>query len=259
MFGEKLWLLENLFFIPIASQGIFTRDELNILFSNLSDLIKLHVLLYKGLKKLKPLLQNKRNRIDWLAIGQAIEALFSRLAPQMERDLALFCSNFIPANELLKSKAKSSKFSILMSVAESTSRLNKLKLTDLLASPFQRIMRYPLLVTEIYNTFGPLSESSNSKFAKKEAEARVAFDSALRVIKNIVQGVNQRKSKYEFLSWFKSKISPFYAKSGELTLESLELKAEGQVTWRFNKEKSFPGYLLILPDLLLILKLKKLQ
>ena len=62
-------------------------------------------------------------------------------------------------------------------------------------------MRYPLLLAEIRNTFDSLIETSNGKFAKKEAEARAEFDSALTVIKAMVHGVNRRKSEFEFLTW----------------------------------------------------------
>lgn len=255
-FGKKLLLLHDLFYVQIVrSPGLLTKDEINTLFSNHLQLMDLHSKLYGQLREqLRPCLRAKRSKVDWKYVANTIELIFTELGPSLKEEVAVFCSNVLPANELLKAKTKSSKlFSILLTEAESAGALNKLKLTDLLAAPFQRIMRYPLLVNEIFSTFDSLVDSSNGKFARKEAEARTAFDSALTVIKAIVHGVNRRKSEFEFLSWFKTKVTPFYPKYADLTIDSLRLVAEGQVTWRFNREKSFSGHLLLLPDLLLIL------
>lgn len=207
-FGKKLLLLHDLFYVQIVrSPGLLTKDEMNILFSNHLQLMDLHRKLYGQLRKrLKPCLDVKRAKIDWKCVANLIEEIFTEIGPDLEEQVALYCSNFVASNKLLKSKTRTSKlFSLLLVEAESAGPLKKLKFSDLLAAPVQRIMRYPLLVAEIRSTFdSQLVDSSDEEFGKKEDEAKSAFDSALTVIRAIVDGVNRRKSEFEFISWFKS-------------------------------------------------------
>ena len=272
-FGNKLHLLDIRFYEPIVraanlvTKNLLTKEEIASIFSNHRQLIDIHVSFYKQLKdKIKPILMSKRSKIDWKHVGEQLREIFLSIGKQLEEEVAYFCANATAAQELLRAKSKSYKFNSFLAEAESTPDLERLKFKDLLAAPIQRIMRYPLLVNEVLNTFPTPSQMmvvdpidsgktdvNKQQLLVRELEGRESIESALVVIKCIVQGVNRRKTEFEFLSWFRQKIAPFYPKAGSLTLDSIRLLHEGSVNWKISRPTAVTSYLLLLKDLLLIL------
>lgn len=262
-FGAKLRLLHYRFYEQMVNTKLVPKEEISTLFGNHHELYILHNLVYFNLKKsIKPLLKMKRGNIDWKMVGFHVQKIFGELGPRLEEQVAIYCSNSTAAHELLKSKMKTQKFALFLAAAENTPELERLKFTDLLAAPVQRITRYPLLVNEVLNTFStnlstdPIesgkAESKKDKFIQREQEGRQAFETALLTIKSLVSGVNRKKTEFEFLSWFKQKVQPFYPRANQLTAGSIKVLYENEVQWMINK-RHFKGVLLLLQDLILIL------
>lgn len=201
-FGKKLILLNDLFYVPIIRfTNTLTEDEVKKIFSNHLQLIKLHIELYNCLRKqVKPSLRIRSDKIDWKLIANSFESIFLSLGPEIKENFSLFCSNFISASELLKVKMKRKEmFAGILADAECSADLEKYKLTDLLVAPIQRIMRYPLLLAEICNTFDLINEWSSVDFIEKETKAKSTFDSVVKIIKDIVNEVNESEPKLQFI------------------------------------------------------------
>lgn len=250
---------------------IVSKEEIATLFGNHHELLILHNLIdFKLRNEIEPLLKMKRGSIDWKTVGNRLREIFRdrkceqkiEIGVRLEEQVAIYCSNKAAADELLKAKMKTQKFALFLAAAENTPELDRLKFNDLLAAPFQRITRYPLLIGEVLGTFAmPLSsdpiesgksDSKKDKFLQREQEGRIAFESALSLIKNIVSGVNRKKTEFEFLAWFKQKVSPFYSRANQLTTSSIKVLYENEVQWMINK-RHFKGVLLLLRDLILVL------
>lgn len=142
---ERLRCLDELFYRPIKAGGLMTHEQLRMVFSCHRTLYKIHRQIYRIL------LSANYNLCSEPLIGSALLEIFEgNLKKRLERASCSFCSaqatNIELLNKLTRRETKVGEF-----IAHVTSQqmVGRLGIKDLLASCFQRLTKYPLLLENL--------------------------------------------------------------------------------------------------------------
>lgn len=142
---ERLRYLDELFYRPLKTGGFLTNEQLRQVFSCHRTLYKVHRLIYRIL------LSANYNLCSEPLVGSALLEIFEgELKKRLERAACSFCSAQATNVELLnKLTRRESKVGDFLAQITSQRMVGRLGIKDLLASCFQRLTKYPLLLENL--------------------------------------------------------------------------------------------------------------
>jgi len=184
---EKLKQLNDLLYKPIKAENLISPDQLKMVFSCHKTLFKIHRQIYKKLLAAQvnyseqP--QHQQHPLQEPLVGKALIEIFEgELGKSLEKAASLFCAcqstNAELLNRITRKDTKSGEF--LAQVANQQ-MLGRLGIKDLLASCFQRLTKYPLLLdnllkaTPIINPVPGSSQNPAMMHSKSLSEGSIAL------------------------------------------------------------------------------------
>lgn len=145
---ERLKHLNDLLYKPIKAEGLVPVDQLKMVFSCHKTLFKIHRQIYKILSAAQ---QNTSECHQEPLVGKALVEIFEgELGKRLERAASTFCACQSTNTELLnKFTRKDTKAGEFLAQVANQQMLGRLGIKDLLASCFQRLTKYPLLLDNL--------------------------------------------------------------------------------------------------------------
>ncbi|KAM3601444.1 uncharacterized protein V6R79_013030 [Siganus canaliculatus] len=248
---RKLKVLDCVFYQRLNRDGILPPEDIKHIFTNLEEIIQLHVSLTEQMAAIK-------KRSETSVVGQIADDLLAWFSGEEEekikRAVGTFCSNQPSALELIKSRQKKDqKFTLFMREAERNRLCHRWRLKDIIPVEMLRVTKYPLLMENI------------AKYTEDEEE-REKVKSVAECCKNILSHVNQavkeaqnkqRLEEYQRrldISSLKQSENPMILELKNLDLTKRKMVHEGPLSWKVNKEKRIELYALLLEDILVLLQ-----
>ncbi|XP_064160791.1 pleckstrin homology domain-containing family G member 5-like isoform X2 [Anguilla rostrata] len=264
---KRLRVITDLFLcglLNLQDSGLLTEVEPSRLFSNIQEVVRLHTALWAQV--MLPALEKARESralLDPAHLHEGFQTIGSRFQPYihycMEEESCLeYTRNLLKENEL---------FRIYVTWAETHKQCNRLKLTDMLAKPHQRLTKYPLLLKSVLKkTDEPATReavsgmvglvegfinSVNSQMRQRQERQKLAATSSRIESYEAVEGGSEEVEK--ILREF-SRIDLTAPMMGITPEETRELHLEGALRMKEGKESRMDVYCFLFTDLLLITK-----
>ncbi|NXG54135.1 ARHGC factor, partial [Hemiprocne comata] len=248
---RTLKVLHNVFYQRVTREGILNSSDKRKIFSNLEDILGLHVALNDQMKAVR-----KRNETS--VIGQIGEDLLSWFSGPAEEKLkhatATFCSNQPFALEVIKSRQKKdSRFQTFVQDAESNPLCRRLQLKDIIPKEMQRLTKYPLLLDNI---------AKYTELPEEKEKVKQAADHCRQILNHVNQAVKESENKQHLedyqrrldLSYLKQSEDPMMDEFRNLDLTKRKMLHEGPLIWKVNRDKTIDLYTLLLEDILVLLQ-----
>ncbi|KFV15013.1 Rho guanine nucleotide exchange factor 12, partial [Pterocles gutturalis] len=248
---RTLKVLHNVFYQRVTREGILNSSDKRKIFSNLEDILGLHVALNDQMKAVR-----KRNETS--VIGQIGEDLLSWFSGPAEEKLkhatATFCSNQPFALEVIKSRQKKdSRFQTFVQDAESNPLCRRLQLKDIIPTEMQRLTKYPLLLENI---------AKYTELPEEKEKVKKAADHCRQILNHVNQAVKESENKQHLedyqrrldLSYLKQSEDPMMDEFRNLDLTKRKMLHEGPLIWKVNRDKTIDLYTLLLEDILVLLQ-----
>ncbi|KFO82751.1 Rho guanine nucleotide exchange factor 12, partial [Cuculus canorus] len=248
---RTLKVLHNVFYQRVTREGILNSSDKRKIFSNLEDILGLHVALNDQMKTVR-----KRNETS--VIGQIGEDLLSWFSGPAEEKLkhatATFCSNQPFALEVIKSRQKKdSRFQTFVQDAESNPLCRRLQLKDIIPKEMQRLTKYPLLLDNI---------AKYTELPEEKEKVKKAADHCRQILNHVNQAVKESENKQHLedyqrrldLSYLKQSEDPMMDEFRNLDLTKRKMLHEGPLIWKVNRDKTIDLYTLLLEDILVLLQ-----
>ncbi|KAM3923375.1 rho guanine nucleotide exchange factor 12 isoform 2-T2 [Leptodactylus fuscus] len=248
---RTLNVLNQVFHQRVIRESLLTPAETRSVFSNLEEILELHVGLKEQMKAVKKRYENSVIK----QIGDDVLSWFC--GPEEEKlkqAVATFCSNQPFALEMIKSRQKKDiKFLTFVQDAESNPLCRRLQLKDIIPTEMQRLTKYPLLLDNI---------AKYSDQPEEKLKVKNAADHCRRILNHVNQAVREAENKQR-LEDYQRRLDLSYLKPGEypmidelrnLDLTKRKMVHEGPLAWKVNRDKIIDLYTLLLEDILVLLQ-----
>ncbi|XP_071625326.1 rho guanine nucleotide exchange factor 12 isoform X2 [Heliangelus exortis] len=248
---RTLKVLHNVFYQRVTREGILNSSDKRKIFSNLEDILGLHVALNDQMKAVR-----KRNETSVIGeIGEDLLSWFSGPAEEkLKHATATFCSNQPFALEVIKSRQKKdSRFQTFVQDAESNPLCRRLQLKDIIPKEMQRLTKYPLLLDNI---------AKYTELPEEKEKVKQAADHCRQILNHVNQAVKESENKQHLedyqrrldLSYLKQSEDPMMDEFRNLDLTKRKMLHEGPLIWKVNRDKTIDLYTLLLEDILVLLQ-----
>ncbi|XP_037697673.1 rho guanine nucleotide exchange factor 12 isoform X2 [Choloepus didactylus] len=248
---RTLKVLDQVFYQRVSREGILSPLELRKIFSNLEDILQLHIGLNEQMKAVRK--RNETSVIDH--IGEDLLTWFSGAGEEkLKYAAATFCSNQPFALEMIKSRQKKdSRFQTFVQDAESNPLCRRLQLKDIIPTQMQRLTKYPLLLDNI---------AKYTEWPVEREKVKKAADHCRQILNYVNQAVKEAENKQRLedyqrrLDTSNLKLSeyPNVEELRNLDLTKRKMIHEGPLVWKVNRDKSIDLYTLLLEDILVLLQ-----
>ncbi|XP_076968766.1 rho guanine nucleotide exchange factor 12 isoform X2 [Tamandua tetradactyla] len=248
---RTLKVLDQVFYQRVSREGILSPLELRKIFSNLEDVLQLHIGLNEQMKAVRK--RNETSVIDH--IGEDLLTWFSGAGEEkLKHAAATFCSNQPFALEMIKSRQKKdSRFQTFVQDAESNPLCRRLQLKDIIPTQMQRLTKYPLLLDNI---------AKYTEWPVEREKVKKAADHCRQILNYVNQAVKEAENKQRLedyqrrLDTSNLKLSeyPNVEELRNLDLTKRKMIHEGPLVWKVNRDKSIDLYTLLLEDILVLLQ-----
>ncbi|XP_053307478.1 rho guanine nucleotide exchange factor 12 [Spea bombifrons] len=245
---QTLNVLDQVFRQRAIRENLLTPAETCSIFSNLEEILQLHVALNEQMKAVKK--RYETSVIDH--IGDDVLSWFSGAEEEkLKQAVATFCSNQPFALDMIKSRQKKdSRFLTFVQDAESNPLCRRLQLKDIIPTEMQRLTKYPLLLDNI----AKYSDRSDEKEKVKRAA-----EHCRRILNHVNQAVENKLKLEDYqhrldLSCLKPGENPMIDELRNLDLTKRKMIHEGPLTWKVNRDKTIELYTLLLEDILVLLQ-----
>uniref|UniRef100_A0A6I8N9R3 Rho guanine nucleotide exchange factor 12 n=1 Tax=Ornithorhynchus anatinus TaxID=9258 RepID=A0A6I8N9R3_ORNAN len=248
---RTLKVLDQVFYQRVSREGILPPSELRKIFSNLEDILQLHIGLNEQMKAI-------RKREETSVIGQIGEDLLTWFSGAGEEKLkqaaATFCSNQPFALEMIKSRQKKdSRFQTFVQDAESNPLCRRLQLKDIIPTQMQRLTKYPLLLDNI---------AKYTECPEEKEKVKRAADHCRQILNYVNQAVKESENKQRLEDYqrrldtsnLKLTEYPNVEELRNLDLTKRKMIHEGPLVWKVNRDKTIDLYTLLLEDILVLLQ-----
>ncbi|KAM8830539.1 pleckstrin homology domain-containing family G member 5 isoform 2-T2 [Synchiropus picturatus] len=264
---RKLRVITELFLsslLNLQDSGLLTEVEPSRLFSNIQEILHLHTTLWNQV--MLPVLEKARQArmpLDPTNLHEGFSSFGSRFQPYIR-----YCMEEEACMEYMRSLLRENElFRTYITWAEAYKQCNRLKLTDMLAKPHQRLTKYPLLLKIVLKkTDDPSARdmvsgmvaaverfinSVDSQMRQCQEQQKLATISARIESYEAVEGSSEEAEKIlkEFNCF--DLMSPMRGVSPE---ETRQLHLEGALRMKEGKESRMDVYCFLFTDLLLITK-----
>ncbi|XP_020022098.2 rho guanine nucleotide exchange factor 12 isoform X3 [Castor canadensis] len=248
---RTLKVLDQVFYQRVSREGILSPSELRKIFSNLEDILQLHVGLNEQMKAVRK--RNETSVIDH--IGEDLLLWFSGPGEEkLKHAAATFCSNQPFALEMIKSRQKKdSRFQTFVQDAESNPLCRRLQLKDIIPTQMQRLTKYPLLLDNI---------AKYTEWPTEREKVKKAADHCRQILNYVNQAVKEAENKQR-LEDYQRRLDTSNLKLSEypnvdelrnLDLTKRKMIHEGPLVWKVNRDKTIDLYTLLLEDILVLLQ-----
>ncbi|KAG7477694.1 hypothetical protein MATL_G00072380 [Megalops atlanticus] len=264
---KKLRVITDLFLcglLNLQESGLLSEVEPARLFSNIQEIVRLHTALWAQV--MLPALEKAReNRtlLNPIDLHQGFKTFGSRFKPYIR-----YCMEEEACMEYMRSLLRDNElFRIYVTWAETHKQCNRLKLTDMLAKPHQRLTKYPLLLKSVLKK-------------TDEPAARDAVSSMVASVEGFINSVDsqmRQRQEQQKLATISARIESYEAVEGgseevekilrefnrfDLTApmvgtapeETRQLHLEGALRMKEGKDSRMEVYCFLFTDLLLITK-----
>ncbi|XP_059039428.1 rho guanine nucleotide exchange factor 12 isoform X4 [Mustela lutreola] len=248
---RTLKVLDQVFYQRVSREGILSPSELRKIFSNLEDILQLHIGLNEQMKAVRK--RNETSVID--QIGEDLLIWFSGPGEdKLKHAAATFCSNQPFALEMIKSRQKKdSRFQTFVQDAESNPLCRRLQLKDIIPTQMQRLTKYPLLLDNI---------AKYTELPMEREKVKKAADHCRQILNYVNQAVKEAENKQRLedyqrrLDTSNLKLSeyPNVEELRNLDLTKRKMIHEGPLVWKVNRDKTIDLYTLLLEDILVLLQ-----
>ncbi|XP_031299344.1 rho guanine nucleotide exchange factor 12 isoform X3 [Camelus dromedarius] len=248
---RTLKVLDQVFYQRVSREGLLSPSELRKIFSNLEDILQLHVGLNEQMKAVRK--RNETSVID--QIGEDLLTWFSGPGEEkLKHAAATFCSNQPFALEMIKSRQKKdSRFQTFVQDAESNPLCRRLQLKDIIPTQMQRLTKYPLLLDNI---------AKYTEWPMEREKVKKAADHCRQILNYVNQAVKEAENKQRLedyqrrLDTSSLKLSeyPNVEELRNLDLTKRKMIHEGPLVWKVNRDKTIDLYTLLLEDILVLLQ-----
>ncbi|XP_012628963.2 rho guanine nucleotide exchange factor 12 isoform X2 [Microcebus murinus] len=248
---RTLKVLDQVFYQRVSREGILSPSELRKIFSNLEDILQLHIGLNEQMKAVRK--RNETSVID--QIGEDLLTWFSGPGEEkLKHAAATFCSNQPFALEMIKSRQKKdSRFQTFVQDAESNPLCRRLQLKDIIPTQMQRLTKYPLLLDNI---------AKYTEWPTEREKVKKAADHCRQILNYVNQAVKEAENKQRLedyqrrLDTSSLKLSeyPNVEELRNLDLTKRKMIHEGPLVWKVNRDKTIDLYTLLLEDILVLLQ-----
>lgn len=245
---RNLLVLKNLFLLPLYTSSLLSIELFNELFPDMDSVIHLHKNFYSQLK-------SRINSETMLVsnVGDIIYNEFDGINGDKFKNYYInFCrTQSSSMNELKKLIKKDTKLATFINNAETNPLCHRYKFADFHSSIYQRLTKYPLLVSCILN----YTDKDNTKeyilLSKSEASAKA-------ILNNVNEEMNNQQNK-DFLADIASKLVWKISENNESGYELKEIDITqcillqyGNLNWKLSKNKIVDVFALCLDKKLLI-------
>ncbi|XP_074071382.1 rho guanine nucleotide exchange factor 12 isoform X2 [Macrotis lagotis] len=248
---RTLKVLDQVFYQRVSREGILSLSDLRRIFSNLEEILQLHIGLNEQMKAVRK--RNETSVID--EIGEDLLTWFSGAGEEkLKHAAATFCSNQPFALEMIKSRQKKdSRFQTFVQEAESNPLCRRLQLKDIIPTQMQRLTKYPLLLDNI---------AKYTERPKEREKVKKAADHCRQILNYVNQAVKEAENKQRLedyqrrLDTSNLKLSeyPNVEELRNLDLTKRKMIHEGPLVWKVNRDKTIDLYTLLLEDILVLLQ-----
>ncbi|GFQ95590.1 rho guanine nucleotide exchange factor 12 [Trichonephila clavata] len=245
---RNLKVLDQVFYKPLLQEQLLPLDFLNLLFPNLEEMLEIHSTFnnkMKARRKLEPVIGD---------IGQLMLEMFDGAAGEhLKHAAATYCKNQSIALESLKHRQKKDqKLAQSLSDAETNNLCRRLQLKDIIASGFQRLTKYPLLLENIAKYTPPNTQELTDlqRAVDCSKEILVHVDSAIKEAENRHRLLDIQKKMDK--SSFEKVEHPVVQSFKNLDLTNHKLLYEGPLLWRHSKQKHIEMHIVLMEDILIL-------
>ncbi|XP_076329816.1 rho guanine nucleotide exchange factor 11-like [Tachypleus tridentatus] len=247
---RNLKVLDRLFFKPMQQEQLLPSDQLYLLFPNLEEMLEIHSRFNNKMKA---------HRREQPVVGDVgdimLEMLDGSSGKEIKSAAAKFCRNQSIALEALKNKQKKEqKLAQFLSDAEANHLCRRLQLKDIIATGFQRLTKYPLLLENIAK-YTPQNSEEHRRLLQ-------AVHCSKQILAHVNQAVNESENEHRLgelqkkmnRSAFEKVKAPIVQAYHHLDLMKHKLIHEGPLTWRLHKQKTIEMHVVLLEDILVLLQ-----
>ncbi|XP_049802572.1 rho guanine nucleotide exchange factor 12-like isoform X3 [Schistocerca nitens] len=248
---RNLKVLNQVFFRPMLENQILPPDQIQLLFSNLEEVLEIHSQFNNGMK---------RKRSESPVVGELADLLLSMFdgpsGENFQRAVAKFCARQQIALESLKERRrKDSKLNSFLMDAEGNPLCRRLQLKDIIPTAMQRLTKYPLLFESLAKY---TSESSDEVSGVQRAVER-----SKEILNHVNHAVREAEDNQRLLdiqkrldkSGFEKVDHPMAGEFKNLDLTKHKLIYEGPLNWRIsNRQKLIDLHVLLLDDVIILLQ-----
>uniref|UniRef100_A0AAR2INT0 Pleckstrin homology domain containing, family G (with RhoGef domain) member 5b n=1 Tax=Pygocentrus nattereri TaxID=42514 RepID=A0AAR2INT0_PYGNA len=264
---KKLHVITDLFLcglLNLQESGLLSEVEPARLFGNIQEIVLLHTSLWTEV--LLPMLQGARQKhalLDPMDLHQGFSTFSYRFKPYIR-----YCMEEESCMEYMRTLLKDNElFRIYVTWAETHKQCSRLKLTDMLVKPHQRLTKYPLLLKSVL-------KKTDDQGAREAVNRMIAAVEGF--INNVDSQMRQREEKHK-LAAIASRIEAYEAVEGaseevekilkeynqfDLSApvmgaspeETRQLHLEGALRMKEGKESRMDVYCFLFTDVLLITK-----
>ncbi|XP_073772829.1 pleckstrin homology domain-containing family G member 5 isoform X4 [Danio rerio] len=264
---KKLHVITDLFLcglLNLQESGLLTEVEPTRLFSNIQDIVQLHSSLWTEV--MLPALEKARQKKTMLnptELHQGFSTFGFRFKPYIR-----YCMEEEGCMEYMRTLLKDNElFRIYVTWAETHKQCNRLKLTDMLVKPHQRLTKYPLLLKSVLKKTDdpPTREAINRMVAAVECFIN-SVDSQMRhrEEKQKLAAIAGRIEAYEAVEGASEEVERILKEYNNFDLmapvmgappeETRQLLLEGALKMKEGKESRMDVYCFLFTDVLLITK-----
>ncbi|XP_074604245.1 uncharacterized protein LOC141857656 [Brevipalpus obovatus] len=250
---EYLVVLDEIFYQPISKEQLLTPEQIGQIFSTHGELLEIHQAIHGEFKAKRKEFQGKINRqlqnpqqypeFPDLNVGELLVNIFrGTLGRRLEEAASEFCASQATGAEILNKMKKDTKFALFLNEAESHERCKRLDLKSLLATGFQRVTKYPLLLENLLKA----SESGSKEYE--------CIKDALDRTREILYVMNESKRRAENKQLLQNvQRKMIRQENTPLDLTDKILVHHGILTLRITKTKFFEILAILCTDVLVIL------
>ncbi|KAK2874259.1 hypothetical protein Q8A67_021412 [Cirrhinus molitorella] len=264
---KKLHVITDLFLcglLNLQESGLLSEVEPVRLFSNIQDIVELHTSLWAEV--MLPALEKarqKRSVINPTELQQGFSTFGFRFKPYVR-----YCMEEEACMEYMRTLLKDNElFRIYVTWAETHKQCNRLKLTDMLVKPHQRLTKYPLLLKSVLKKTDDQAtrEALNKMVAAVECFIN-SVDSQMRQReeKQKLAAIAGRIEAYEAVEGASEEVERIIREYNNFDLtapvmgappeEIRQLLLEGALKMKEGKESRMDVYCFLFTDVLLITK-----
>ncbi|KAK7127778.1 hypothetical protein R3I93_020385 [Phoxinus phoxinus] len=264
---KKLHVITDLFLcglLNLQESGLLSEVEPARLFSNIQDIVQLHTSLWAEVM-LPALEKGRQNRtvLNPTELHQGFSTFGFRFKPYIH-----YCMEEEGCMEYMRTLLKDNElFRIYVTWAETHKQCNRLKLTDMLVKPHQRLTKYPLLLKSVLKKTDdpPTREAINRMVAAVECFIN-SVDSQMRQReeKQKLAAIAGRIEAYEAVEGASEEVERILREYNNFDLtapvmgappeETRQLLLEGALKMKEGKESRMDVYGFLFTDVLLITK-----
>ncbi|GLV42592.1 Rho guanine nucleotide exchange factor 2 [Carabus blaptoides fortunei] len=273
---RNLKVLETVFYRPLLHSKCLPKDQIDLLFSNLEDMLEIHGVFNAAMK-----VRRKEEAVIG-DIGELLLHMFDGPAGEdFQQAAAKFCARQQLALESLKERRrKDQRLNGFLTDCESDKLCKRLQLKDIIPTGMQRLVKYPLLFESLAKCTErvldstmteslPLSSPSSTPSVPQVGPTHTELARLKRAVersKEILNFVNQAVKEADDnarlhdmqkrldKSGFERVDHPIAVEFRNVDLTKHKLIHEGPLQWRLNKQMKLSVHVVLLEEVILLLQ-----